>query len=58
MLIGVSPAYVAAMTQEITRRFEMDPGAEASLGDEDEPTGPTEAEVKEAEAGSEVWKSK
>lgn len=57
MLIGVSPAYVTAMTQEITRRFEMEAGAGASLADEDEPTGPTKAEVKEAEAGSGVWKS-
>ena len=57
MLIGVSPAYVTAMTQEITRRFEMEAGAGGSLADENEPKGASEAEVKEAESGSEVWKS-
>lgn len=56
MLIGVSPAYVTAMTQEITRRFEMDAGAGASLVDEEEQQGPTAAEIKDAESGSEVWK--
>lgn len=51
MLISVSPAYVEAMTREITRRFEMEAPAPDQEGQ-----GPTEAQIKEAEAGSEVWK--
>lgn len=54
MLIGVSPAYVEAMTKEITKRFEMEGGAGAALSDEGQE--PSQAEIKDAEAGSEVWK--
>jgi hypothetical protein len=53
MLIGVSPAYVEAMTKEITRRFEMEAGGGGVV--EDILQEPTAEEVKAAEAGSEVW---
>jgi hypothetical protein len=53
MLIGLSPAYVEAMTREITRRFEMEAGGGAVI--EDTLVEPTEEETKAAEAGSEVW---
>lgn len=46
----MSPAYVEAMTREITKRFEMGGAMDA------ETEAPTQAEIKEAEAGSEVWK--
>jgi len=54
MLIGLSPAYVEAMTKEITRRFEMEAGGGAVV--EDTLQEPTDEEVKAAQAGSEVWK--
>ena len=53
MLIGLSPAYVEAMTREITRRFEMEAGGGAVV--EDTLVEPTEEETKAAQAGSEVW---
>jgi hypothetical protein len=53
MLIGVSPAYVEAMTREITRRFEMEAGG--GVVDE-EIEEPTEEETKAAHDGNQVWK--
>jgi len=53
MLIGLSPAYVEAMTREITRRFEMEAGGGAVI--EDTLVEPTEEESRAAEAGGEVW---
>jgi hypothetical protein len=54
MLIGVSPAYVEAMTREITRRFEMEAGGGGVV--EDTINEPSAEETKAAENGSEVWK--